>query len=79
MLLGSSLEVSHDETTQRYLLFLVLSNAFGQEQSAQSPQPGPEVQKLAYYVGTGKGEGEAKASSFGSGGKRASGSTAGSK
>jgi uncharacterized protein DUF1579 len=57
------------------LLFLVPSNAFGQEQSAQSPQPGPEVQKLAYYVGTWKGEGESKASPFGSGGKLSSSQT----
>ena len=57
------------------LLFLVPSNTFGQEQSAQSPQRGPEVQKLAYYVGTWKGKGEAKDSPFGSGGKLSSSQT----
>jgi hypothetical protein len=39
-------------------------------QTAQPPKPGPEVQKMAYYVGTWKSEGEAKkASSFGPAGK----------
>jgi hypothetical protein len=38
--------------------------AFGQAQTAQPPKPGPEVQKLAYSVGTWKTEGEIKAGSF---------------
>jgi hypothetical protein len=33
-------------------------------QTAQPPKPGPEVQKLAYYVGTWRFEGEIKAGSF---------------
>jgi len=57
------------------LLLLVPSHAFGQAQTAQPPKPGPEVQELAYYVGTWKGEGEAKASPFGSGGKLSSSQT----
>ena len=43
--------------------------AFGQAQTAQPPKPGPEVQKLAYSLGTWKTEGEAKASPFGPAGK----------
>ncbi len=59
------------------IIFLVAvsSHAFGQGQSEQAPKPGPEVQKLAYYVGTWKGEGEAKASPFGSAGKLSSNQT----
>ena len=38
-------------------------------QPAQPPKPGPEVQKLAYFVGMWKVEGEAKPSSFGPAGK----------
>ena len=36
---------------------------------------GPEVAKLAYYVGTWRGEGEAKAGPFGPGGKLSSTTT----
>jgi len=43
--------------------------AFGQPQTAQPPNPGPEVQKLAYTVGTWKVEGETKAGPFGPAGK----------
>ena len=43
--------------------------AFGQAQPAQPPKPGPEVQKLAYYVGTWKTEGEITAGPLRSGGK----------
>ena len=44
--------------------------AFGQPQTAQPPKPGPEVQKLAYTLGTWKTEGEAKAGNpFGPAGK----------
>lgn len=38
----------------------------------QTPKPGPEIQKLGYYVGTWKGHGEAMAGPFGSGGKLSS-------
>ena len=43
--------------------------------SAQQPKPGPEVQKLGYYIGSWKGEGEAKAGPFGPAGKLSSEST----
>jgi hypothetical protein len=42
------------------LALAIPSLAFGQ---AQPPKPGPEVQKLAYYVGTWKTEGEVKVGS----------------
>jgi len=48
------------------LALAIPSLAFGQ---AQPPKPGPEVQKLAYFLGTWKGEGEIKASPFGPAGK----------
>lgn len=57
------------------LLPLVTSLAFAQAQTDQPPKPGPEIQKLAYYVGTWKGEGELKASPFGPGGKLSSSQT----
>lgn len=41
-------------------------------QAPQPPQPGPEVQRLAYFVGTWTGEGEMKPSPFGPGGKMSS-------
>lgn len=47
----------------------------GQPPTAQQPKPGPEVQKLAYYLGTWKGEGEAKAGPFGPAGKLSSTTT----
>src|SRR5262245_41522933 len=37
----------------------------GQPATAQHAKPGPEVQRLAYYLGTWKGEGEAKSGPFG--------------
>jgi len=43
--------------------------------SAQEPKPGPEVQKLAYYLGTWKGEGETKGGPFGPAGKLSSTTT----
>lgn len=57
------------------LLLLISCHAIGQAQTADAPKPGPEVQKLAYYVGTWKGEGEAKAGPFGPGGKLSSSQT----
>jgi hypothetical protein len=39
---------------------------------AHAAQPGPEVQKLSYYVGTWQGHGEVKASPLGRGGKLSS-------
>lgn len=40
--------------------------------AAQQPKPGPEVEKLSYYVGTWKGEGETKGGPFGPAGKLSS-------
>ena len=60
---------------KRLLVIIVLALAvpclaFGQPQTAQPPKPGPEVQKLAYTLGTWKTEGEAKAGNpFGPAGK----------
>jgi hypothetical protein len=48
-----------------FLALAVPCLAFGQAQTPQPPKPGPEVQKLAYTVGTWKVEGEAKAGPFG--------------
>ena len=39
---------------------------------AQQPEPGPEVRKLAYYVGSWTGEGETKGGPFGPAGKLSS-------
>ena len=46
--------------------------ALGETPTAQGPRPGPEIQKLGYYVGTWKGEGAAKEGPFGPGGKLSS-------
>ena len=40
--------------------------------TAQQPKPGPELEKLNYYVGTWKGEGETKGGPFGPAGKLSS-------
>src|SRR5437762_8395491 len=53
-------------------LFVTPCLAFGQEQTNQTPKPGPEVQKLGYYVGTWKGQGESKGGPFGPAGKLSS-------
>ena len=42
---------------------------------AQEPEPGPEVQKLGYYLGTWKGEGATKGGPFGPAGKLSSTTT----
>ena len=44
----------------------------GQLATAQQPKPGPEVQRLAYYLGTWRGEGETKDGPFGPAGKLSS-------
>src|SRR5207249_8805150 len=44
----------------------------GQPDTAQQPKPGPEVQRLAYYLGTWRGEGETKGGPFGPAGKLSS-------
>lgn len=46
--------------------------AFGDAPANQTPKPGPEVQKLSYYVGTWVGEGESKGGPFGPAGKLSS-------
>jgi hypothetical protein len=44
----------------------------GQPSTAQQPKPGPEIEKLAYYLGTWKGQGETKGGPFGAAGKLSS-------
>src|SRR5262245_42109792 len=56
-------------------LLLIVVLALAAAARAQEPKPGPEVQKLAYYLGTWKGEGEAKAGPFGPAGKLSSTTT----
>ena len=51
--------------TMGWLLLIMAQIAAGQEAAAQQPKLGPEVQKLAYYLGTWKGEGETKGGAFG--------------
>jgi hypothetical protein len=53
-------------------LWLAPCLAVGQAQTDQTPKPGPEVQKLGYYLGTWKGEGETKGGPFGPAGKLSS-------
>jgi len=54
-----------------FLLILVHA-ASAHADTAQQPKPGPEVQKLGYYLGSWRGEGEAKAGPFGPAGKLSS-------
>jgi hypothetical protein len=54
------------------ILLSAPSLAFAQPQADQTPKPGPEVQKLDYYVGTWEGHGETKAGPFGEAGKLSS-------
>jgi len=56
-------------------LWIAAHAAFGSAALAQPPAPGPEIQKLGYYVGTWKGEGEAKGGPFGPAGKLSSTTT----
>jgi len=48
---------------------LALCGAIAAQAPGEAPKPGPEVQKLAYFVGAWKFEGESKPSEFGPGGK----------
>src|SRR5262252_4860271 len=50
------------------VLLMSASAALAQE-PAQMPKPGPEVQRLGYFVGKWQGEGELKPGPFGPGGK----------
>lgn len=54
--------------------FLVCAPSLAAAQAAteQAPGPGPDVQKLGYYVGTWEGHGETKAGPLGAAGKLAS-------
>jgi len=47
-------------------------SSFAPTATAQQPKPGPEVQRLAYYLGTWRGEGETKGGPFGPAGKLSS-------
>jgi hypothetical protein len=50
-------------------MLIVPCVALAEAPTAQQPKPGPEVEKLAYYLGTWKGEGESKSGPFGPAGK----------
>jgi len=54
------------------VLLLTSSLAFAEPHKEQAPRPGPEIQKLGYYVGTWRGHGETKGGPFGAAGKLAS-------
>ncbi len=58
-----------------WLLLIMVNIASGQTTTDQQPKPGPEVQKLGYYLGTWKGEGETKGGPFGPAGKLSSTTT----
>ena len=51
------------------VLLVAVAAVIGAQAPGQPPKPGPEVQKLAYFLGTWKYEGETKASDFGPAGK----------
>jgi Protein of unknown function (DUF1579) len=44
----------------------------GQPATSQQPKPGPEVQRLAYHIGTWRGRGETKGGPFGPAGQLSS-------
>jgi hypothetical protein len=52
------------------MLFLLPCAAFAQ--TGGTPKPGPEVQKLGYYVGTWEGHGQSKGGPFGPAGRLSS-------
>ena len=52
--------------------FLLAAPCLAFAQVERMPKPGPEVQKLGYYVGKWKGEGETKGGPFGPAGKLSS-------
>lgn len=58
--------------TMSWFLLIAAHIASGQSATDQQPKPGPEVQKLAYYLGSWRGEGEAKSGPFGPAGKLSS-------
>src|SRR5262245_8043743 len=57
------------------LLLILAGTASGDAAAAEQPKPGPEVQKLGYYLGNWRGEGETKGGPFGSPGKLSSTTT----
>jgi uncharacterized protein DUF1579 len=57
------------------LLLIVAHAASGRAATPEQPKPGPEVQRLGYYVGTWRGEGETKGGAFGPAGKLSSTTT----
>lgn len=61
--------------TTSWLLLIMAHVAAGQATTTQQPKPGPEVQKLAYYLGAWKGEGETKGGPLGPAGKLSSTTT----
>jgi len=68
----STSQLTTKERPVKKLLVILVILAFAVPclaQTAQPPKPGPEVQKLAYTVGTWKVEGETKAGPFGPAGK----------
>jgi len=56
-------------------LLIVAHAASGHAATSQQPMPGPEVQRLGYYLGTWRGEGETKGGPFGPAGKLSSTTT----
>jgi hypothetical protein len=61
--------------TMRSCLVVLAVAGSVREAIAQTPRPGPEIQKLGYYVGSWRGEGEAKGGPFGPTGKLSSTTT----
>ena len=57
------------------LFLFVVHAASGPAEAADQPKPGPEVQKLGYYLGSWRGEGETKGGPFGPAGKLSSKTT----
>lgn len=58
--------------TMGSFLLIVAHAASGDAATAQQPKPGPEVQRLGYYLGSWRGEGETKGGPFGPAGKLSS-------
>src|SRR5215813_4615029 len=54
---------------------LIVTLAAAGRAAEESPKPGPEVQKLGYYVGSWRGEGETKGGPLGPAGKLSSTTT----
>jgi hypothetical protein len=61
--------------TMGSFLLIVAHAASGDTAIAQQPKPGPEVQRLGYYLGTWRGEGETKGGPFGPAGRLSSTTT----